>query len=232
MREIIINGIPDNVKRFMERENTLEKRIEYFTILPENFSTSSILIKDDGIIHYSLSMAKVQMSKESYYIRYYNKRGFTFDGKDLRIWFKGNIEQLIIADFLKAMKMEISYKYIPFITKTILKNILKGKIECTPIEILKSYFKTNRLPKECVAPYFLMMESKDAYQCPTKHTLLSARDHATSLYDFIVEYGDGYTSILRNAQVLNKKVDFSANKISLDLINKEFQRTISFHQPF
>lgn len=230
MREIIIQTTPEHIKTFMDRTDLEAKRVNYFTYLPGNFPTSSILIKDDGTIHYSQSMAKVQISKESYYIRYYDKKGFTFDGKNLRLWFKRPIEQLNLYAFLKAMNMEVDSKYTQYITSTILKNILKGKIVCTPIEILKAYFKSNRLPREAVAPYFLKMETT-VY--PSKHLLLMARDHTTSVYDFIMNYGDTLSfDVLRNAQILNEKVDCSKSTRELNQINEQFKSRIDSYSPF
>ena len=230
MREIIIQTTPEQVKRFMERTDLEAKRVHYFNFLPGNFQTSSILIKDDGTIHYSQSMAKVQLSKESYYIRYYDKKGFTFDGKNLRVWFKRRFDELNIHAFLKAMNMEVDSKYTQYITATILKNILKGKIVCTPIEILKAYFKANRLPREGVAPYFLKMETSNY---ANKHLLLMARDHTTSVYDFIMNYGDYVDfDVLRNAQVLNEKIDCSKSKEELNQINLKFRARIESHSPF
>ena len=230
MREIIIETTPGHIKTFMDRTDLEAKRVAYFNHLPGNFPTSSILIKDDGIIHYSQSMAKVQISKESYYIRYYNKKGFTFDGKNLRVWFKNPFDQLNIYAFLKAMNMEVPSVYAQHITPTILKNILKGKIECTPIEILKAYFKANRLPREGVAPYFLKLETGHAI---SKHQLLMARDHATSVYDFIVNYTNDFNhEIIRNAQVLNEKIDFSKSTNELNMINAQFRARIESYSPF
>ena len=230
MKEIIIETTPGHIKTFMERTDLEAKRVAYFNHLPSSFSTSSILIKDDGTIHYSQSMAKVQISKESYYIRYYNKKGFTFDGKNLRVWFKNSIDQLNIYGFLKAMNMEVPSVYAQHITATILKNILKGKIECTPIEILKAYFKANRLPREAVAPYFLKLETGHAI---SKHQLLMARDHATNVYDFIVNYTNDFQhELIRNAQVLNEKVDFSKSTRELSLINAQLRARIESYNPF
>ena len=230
MKEIIIQTTPGHIKTFMERTDLEAKRVHYFNHLPGNFQTSSILIKDDGTIHYSQSMAKVQLSKESYYIRYYDKRGFTFDGKDLRVWFKRRFDELNIHAFLKAMDMEVASHYTQYITPTILKNILKGKIACTPIEILKAYFKANRLPREAVAPYFLKMEIGNY---PNKHLLIIARDHATSVYDFIMNYGDYVDfEVLRNAQVLNEKIDCSKSKEELNQINLQFRARIESYNPF
>ena len=230
MKEIIIETTPEHIKKFMDRTDLEAKRVHYFNFLPPNFQTSSILIKDDGTIHYSQSMAKVQISKESYYIRYYDKKGFTFDGKDLRIWFKRRFDELNIYAFLKAMNMEVASHYTQYITATILKNILKGKIACTPIEILKAYFKSNRLPREAVAPYFLKIETGNY---PNKHLLLMARDHATSVYDFIMNYGDYVDfDVLRNAQVLNEKIDCSKSKEELNQINLKFRARIESHSPF
>lgn len=230
MREIIIETTPERIKKFMERTDLEAKRVNYFTYLPADFPTSSILIKDDGTIHYSQSMGKVQISKNSYYIKYHNKKGFTFDGKDLRVWFKGRFEQLDIYAFLKAMNMEVAQMYTNYITATILKNILKGKIECTPIEILKAYFKTSRIPRECVAPYFLKMETGNY---PNKYLLTLARDHTTSVYDFIMNYGDNVDfDILKNAQILNEKIDCSKNKEELNRINLEFRYRIDSYNPF
>ena len=126
--------------------------------------------------------------------------------------------------------MEVDSKYTQYITATILKNILKGKIECTPIEILKAYFKANRLPREAVAPYFLKLETGHGI---SKHQLLMARDHATNVYDFIVNYTNDFQhEMIRNAQVLNEKVDFSKSTRELSLINAQFRARIESYNPF
>jgi hypothetical protein len=227
-RTIVINDVPQRIKDFMEKENTKEKRIQFFVGLSP-FSSSSILIKEDGTIHYSQCTGKVMLSKNSYYIRHYDKRGFTFDGKDVRIWFKQTIDMLYLRDFFVAMKISISDKYFPFITKTVLRDILKGKIS-TGVDILKAYFKLNRLPKECVAPYFLKLESasNNAYTSnyPGKHDLLIARDHAESLYDFIVNYNLESVQILRNAQILDKQINFARDKDDLRRLNSELEGII------
>ena len=227
-RTIIVNDVPQNIKDFMEKENTKDKRIEYFMGLSP-FSTSSILMREDGTIHYSQCTGKVMLSKNSYYIRHYDKRGFTFDGKDVRIWFKQTIDMLHLSDFFVAMKISISDKYFPFITKTVLRDILKGKIS-TGVDILKAYFKLNRLPKECVAPYFLKIESasNNAYTSnyPSKHDLLIARDHAQSLYDFIVNYHAEDIQILRKGQVLDKQINFARDKSELIRLNGELNGII------
>ena len=77
--EIKIYDTPERVKKFLAKEDDRNKRIEYFMGIPP-FSASNILVKDDGVMHYSQSTGKIMMSKNSYYIRYYDKRGFTFDG--------------------------------------------------------------------------------------------------------------------------------------------------------
>lgn len=232
MKEIKIYDTPERVKKFLAKEDDRNKRIEYFMGIPP-FSASNILIKDDGVMHYSQSTGKIMMSKNSYYINYYNKRGFTFDGKDLRIWFKHDIQMIDIGDVLKALKINISSKYRPFITKTILRDILKGKIS-TGVDILKAYFKLSRLPKECVGPYFLLMESNvdNAYSrnYPDKHSLLVARDHAESVYDYIVNYQDWFCEILSSAQILDKKIKFSRDKQELVQLNKELRGIINFNQ--
>ena len=231
-RTIVINDVPEHIKKFMEKENTKDKRIQYFIGLSP-FSSSSILIKEDGTIHYSQCTGKVMLSKNSYYIRHYDKRGFTFDGKDVRIWFKQTIDGLYLRDFFVAMKISISDKYFPFITKTVLRDILKGKIS-TGVDILKAYFKLNRLPKECVAPYFLKLESasNNAYTSnyPGKHDLLIARDHAESLYDFIVNYNLESVQILRNAQILNKQINFARDKDDLRRLNSELEGIVRISQ--
>ena len=232
MQEIKIYDTPERVKKFLAREDDRNKRIEYFMGIPP-FSSSNILIKDDGVMHYSQSTGKIMMSKNSYYIRYYDKRGFTFDGKDLRIWFKQDINTIDIAEVLKALKVDIDMKYRPFITKTVLRDILKGKIS-TGVDVLKAYFKLNRLPKECVAPYFLLLESNvdNVYRSnyPDKHLLLVARDHAESLYDFIVNYQDWFYDILHSAQVLDKKIKFSRSEEELVQLNTELRGIIDFNQ--
>lgn len=231
-RTIIINDVPEHIKKFMEKENTKDKRIQYFIGLSP-FSSSSILIKEDGTIHYSQCTGKVMLSKNSYYIRHYDKRGFTFDGKDVRIWFKQTIDMLHLSDFFVVMKMGISDKYLPFITKTVLRDILKGKIS-TGVDILKAYFKLNRLPKECVAPYFLKIESASnnpyTSNYPGKHDLLIARDHAQSLYDFIVNYDFESVQILRNAQILDKQINFARDKDDLHRLNGELEGIIRISQ--
>ena len=231
-RTIVINDVPQRIKDFMEKENTKEKRIQFFVGLSP-FSSSSILIKENGTIHYSQCTGKVMLSKNSYYIRHYDKRGFTFDGKDVRIWFKQTIDMLYLRDFFVAMKISISDKYFPFITKTVLRDILKGKIS-TGVDILKAYFKLNRLPKECVAPYFLKLESasNNAYTSnyPGKHDLLIARDHAESLYDFIVNYNLESVQILRNAQILNKQINFARDKKDLRRLNSELEGIVRISQ--
>jgi hypothetical protein len=227
-RTIIINDVPQNIKDFMEKENTKDKRIEYFMGLSP-FSTSSILMREDGTIHYSQCTGKVMLSKNSYYVRHYDKRGFTFDGKDVRIWFKQTIDMLYLRDFFVAMKISISDKYFPFITKTVLRDILKGKIS-TGVDILKAYFKLNRLPMECVAPYFLKIESANHNVShsvyPGKHDLLIAKNHAQSLYDFIVNYDYGYLELLRNAQILDKQINFARDKDDLRRLNSELEGII------
>jgi hypothetical protein len=227
-RTIVINDVPQNIKDFMGKENTKDKRIEYFMGLSP-FPTSSILIKEDGTIHYSQSVGKVMLSKNSYYVRHYDKRGFTFDGKDVRVWFKQTIDMLHLSDFFVAMKIGISNKYFPFITKTVLRDILKGKIS-TGVDILKAYFKLNRLPKECVAPYFLKIESANhnsyTSNYPSKHDLLIARDHAQSLYDFIVNYHAEDIQILRKGQVLDKQINFARDKKDLRRLDKELDGII------
>jgi hypothetical protein len=226
-RTIIINDVPEHIKKFMKKENTKDKRIQYFIGLSP-FAISSILIKEDGTIHYSQCIGKVMLSKNSYYIRHYDKRGFTFDGKDVRIWFKQTIDMLHLSDFFVAMKISISNKYFPFITKTVLRDILKGKIS-TGVDILKAYFKLNRLPKECVGPYFLKIESasnNSLSNYPAKHDLLIARDHAESLYDFVVNYDIEDTQILRKAQVLDKKINFARDKKDLRRLNSELDGII------
>ena len=227
-RTIIVNDVPQNIKDFMEKENTKDKRIEYFMGLSP-FSTSSILMREDGTIHYSQCTGKVMLSKNSYYIRHYDKRGFTFDGKDVRIWFKQTIDMLHLSDFFVAMKISISDKYFPFITKTVLRDILKGKIS-TGVDILKAYFKLNRLPMECVAPYFLKIESANHNVShsiyPGKHDLLIAKNHAQSLYDFIVNYDYGYLELLRNAQILDKQINFARDKSELIRLNGELNGII------
>ena len=231
-RTIVINDVPQRIKDFMEKENTKEKRIQFFVGLSP-FSSSSILIKENGTIHYSQCTGKVMLSKNSYYIRHYDKRGFTFDGKDVRIWFKQTIDMLYLRDFFKAMKISISDKYFPFITKTVLRDILKGKIS-TGVDILKAYFKLNRLPKECVAPYFLKIESASnnpyTSNYPGKHDLLIARDHAQSLYDFIVNYNLESVQILRNAQILNKQINFARDKDDLRRLNSELEGIVRISQ--
>ena len=231
-RTIIINDVPQNIKDFMEKENTKDKRIEYFMGLSP-FSTSSILMREDGTIHYSQCTGKVMLSKNSYYIRHYDKRGFTFDGKDVRIWFKQTIDMLYLRDFFVAMKISISDKYFPFITKTVLRDILKGKIS-TGVDILKAYFKLNRLPMECVAPYFLKIESANHNVShsiyPGKHDLLIAKNHAQSLYDFIVNYDYGYLELLRNAQILDKQINFARDKSELIRLNGELNGIIRISQ--
>jgi hypothetical protein len=227
-RTIIINDVPEHIKKFMEKENTKDKRIEYFMGLSP-FPTSSILMREDGTIHYSQCTGKVMLSKNSYYIRHYDKRGFTFDGKDVRIWFKQTIDMLYLRDFFVAMKISISDKYFPFITKTVLRDILKGKIS-TGVDILKAYFKLNRLPMECVAPYFLKIESANHNVShsiyPGKHDLLIAKNHAQSLYDFIVNYDYGYLELLRNAQILDKQINFARDKSELIRLNGELNGII------
>ena len=231
-RTIVINDVPEHIKKFMEKENTKDKRIQYFIGLSP-FSSSSILIKENGTIHYSQCTGKVMLSKNSYYIRHYDKRGFTFDGKDVRIWFKQTIDMLYLRDFFVAMKISISDKYFPFITKTVLRDILKGKIS-TGVDILKAYFKLNRLPKECVAPYFLKIESASnnpyTSNYPGKHDLLIARDHAQSLYDFIVNYNLESVQILRNAQILNKQINFARDKDDLRRLNSELEGIVRISQ--
>jgi hypothetical protein len=110
-----------------------------------------------------------------------------------------------------------------------LRDILKGKIS-TGVDILKAYFKLNRLPKECVAPYFLKLESasNNAYTSnyPSKHDLLIARDHAQSLYDFIVNYDFESVQILRNAQILDKQINFARDKDDLRRLNSELEGII------
>lgn len=232
MQEIKIYDTPERVKKFLAREDDRNKRIEYFMGIPP-FSSSNILIKDDGVMHYSQSTGKIMMSKNSYYIRYYDKRGFTFDGKDLRIWFKQDINTIDIAEVLKALKIDIDMKYRPFITKTVLRDILKGKIS-TGVDVLKAYFKLNRLPKECVAPYFLLLESNTSnhyiHNYPDKHSLLIARDHAESMYDFIVNYQHWFYDVLHSAQVLDKKIKFSRSQEELMQLNTELRGIIDFNQ--
>jgi hypothetical protein len=227
-RTIVINDVPQRIKDFMGKENTKDKRIQYFIGLSP-FPTSSILIREDGTIHYSQCIGKVMLSKNSYYIRHYDKRGFTFDGKDVRIWFKQTIDMLHLSDFFVVMKMGISDKYLPFITKTVLRDILKGKIS-TGVDILKAYFKLNRLPKECVAPYFLKIESASnnpyTSNYPGKHDLLIARDHAQSLYDFIVNYHAEDIQILRKGQVLDKQINFARDKKDLRRLDRELDGII------
>jgi hypothetical protein len=227
-KTIIINDVPQRIKDFMGKENTKDKRIQYFIGLSP-FPTSSILIREDGTIHYSQCIGKVMLSKNSYYVRHYDKRGFTFDGKDVRIWFKQTIDMLHLSDFFVAMKIGISNKYFPFITKTVLRDILKGKIS-TGVDILKAYFKLNRLPMECVAPYFLKIESANHNVShsiyPGKHDLLIAKNHAQSLYDFIVNYDYGYLELLRNAQILDKQINFARDKDDLRRLNSELEGII------
>lgn len=199
---------PGSYKRFMYYQNVANR----------TYADANLLIKDDGVIHYSYTTYKMKRSKDGYYRSNAKRQGFTLDEKGkLKIWFGGTVQGIPhLTDVLKALNKEwFTLGLMGILTKGLLEKVLNSKIT-NPTDYAKAYIKVMRI--NC-SPKLLL-------NAVTQHNIVSsyiyrgaqlAKD-LNHFLEYMIRYKqqDLYSNenfnhiqdLERQAMILGKKIDY------------------------
>lgn len=227
MQNIVIVPAGQELTDFMSLEPGAYKRYMYYqSIADRNFFDASLLIKDDGNIHYSYSVYKIKRSKDGYYRANNKRQGFTLNEKGkLNIWFGGSVQGMPhLLEVLTALKKEwFTSELTNILTKGLLEKVLNGKIT-NAYDYAKAYIKAMRIscsPKlllESVKSASLVSSNiyRGAQVAKDLNHYLDYRLQKQKPHSFAGEESFSHMADLeRQAMILGKKIDYmwSANRL-------------------
>lgn len=167
-QHIIIHPFTQETKEFLDLPDGPYKNLQYINKMRGvSLVEGSLLIKDDGVIHYSYINYKLQPNKTGgYYKKATEKHGFTLNEKGkLKIWFGENPGSIPLLDkVLTALKIDwLKGGLMHFLTKGVLEKVLTGKVT-NPTDFAKAYLKANRIK----ASHSLFLKAVDAGMIKSK----------------------------------------------------------------
>jgi hypothetical protein len=143
--KIVISDQTQEMTDFLALPSGVFKNLQYQNnVSGRGYHTASLLFRD-GYIYYCSMTLSVKSSGSTYYVRQGKKEGFTFDGKKVKVWYAGNLNNLPqMGGMLKALKVEwITHKIYSILTPGLFAKVLRGKIT-NPIDYCREYLKSVR----------------------------------------------------------------------------------------
>lgn len=216
----------DDVKSFMEREASAYKNILYAkSFKGKEFFTISI-IEEGDITYYCESSVIIMKSKQSYYFRPMNKRGFTIDKGKFKLWFGTTSKSLSLDIIFKHYKIDwIDKSLYPILSPSILGSVITGKIT-NPTDVAKKYLSYIRCKDVSHKLYLQCLDKKLNPSFLFKIMNVSTdKNHAL---EYIL--GNNYYNILKDtveqAEVLDYKIDFKWSALRIKEEHKKLTNMI------
>lgn len=210
MRTILLD-IPQNVKDFIAMPDGIYKNICFKNFKGNSWNECNVVEKE-GKLFYSSCNITIRCNKGKYWLSPKDKKGFTFDGKKVNVWFGGSVDKLeyfhLLFTHLKKEWVNKDYLYT-YITKSSLEKILKGAIT-NPIDLLKHFLKYTRIK---ASPQILYNVIKDklifkqrflraAYTAKNVNHLLEAHLNNIPFAEHIL------SDCIEQCHILGKQIDF------------------------
>lgn len=199
---------------FTAMPDGLAKNVHYYNnIHGRNFTEASIT-KKEGFIYYSTNTFKmVKSTKSSYYIKRITKDGFTIDEKGkVKFWFNKSIFQMpFINEVFKHFNFNwLDVKLYSFITKGIFEKMIAGKIT-NNTDVCKAYIKAMRL--NCSPALFLQLFQTSSISKQDFLRQASVAKDVNHFIEYLLLPNDTrsylvYEDMIKEAQILEKKIDF------------------------
>lgn len=206
--------LPKFVSDFLELEPGPIKNIKYKHLLSKNFTLFNISEKGEDK-YYSETTYGIFRGKDNYYIKVIKRKGITYNNKTLKFWYGGNITFIYLNKLFELKKINIEEKYHCLITKTILKDILNGKI-LSPLEIVTRYFKLNRI-KCSPSLFFFKMNDYNMYNL--KYLILQLNKITDDINPLLINHDykiiDHFMANSELIYDMNEKIDFELSKTEL-----------------
>lgn len=206
---IEVQKAPEYIQKFLDIEDTLYKKILFHKdIAGKQFQLINCKM-EDGKIYWSETMFVMKPGKGCYYKKASQKRGFTFDGKKLNIWFGRNVAELSHKDIFTTLNIDwMESSLYNYITKPGLERILKGKIT-NPIDFLKHFLKLQRME---ASPTFMYKWIKNG-SSSTRNYFLSIA-YCVKNIDHFLQNPDLHLKhqvhdIVEQCKILDKKIDWN-----------------------
>ena len=229
----MIVDVPYDIKEFFAMEDGPVKNIMYYNkIIGRDYPVSDILKKEDGTMHHAHCVYTVKKGKK-YYPKLKTKKGFTLDSKGkLKIWFGSNMQNSQhLYDVLVALKHDwfVNDSFLwGFMTKTLYEKILTGKIT-NPIDFLSGYLKLSRIKASPKLLYDVCKRRGFSKAALLKNAAV-AKD-----FNHFLEWemgremslsGDTPGDMIRQALILDKKIDFKWSPRRLEEEHRNWTREI------
>lgn len=222
MQNITIEPVGQNITDFLALEPGMNKRYQYYqNIADRSFTDASLIIKDDGVIHYAYSVYKIKRSKDGYYRHKTKRQGFTYENGKLEVWFGGNINSIPnIIDVLKHLNKEwFTSDLTGILTKGLLQKVLNGKIT-NPFDYAKAYIKQMRI--NCSPKLVLEVVQKHNKNSAQIHRAAQVAKDLNHYFEFVIDQSDkNYPEAMpidilldleKQAMILDKKIDYRWSK--------------------
>ena len=239
MEIIQIEPIQQEFTNFMNMEDGIAKRIEYYkSMMSRTFREAVLCKKEDGHIYYSVKSVMVKKGKNCFYVKRHVTDGFTIDPKGkLKVWFNKTVFQM---PFLNSVFHHYNFNWLhqkmqPYLTKTILEKMFNGKLTNNR-DVAAAYLKMMKI--DCSATLFVkMLECNTGI---TKEDFLRqsaiAKDVNHLLEEYISRSGqdesrnyDRYNMLndmVQEAQILEEKIDYKWSTLRLKEVHKQWTSKI------
>jgi hypothetical protein len=227
-KRIELYPYPEEVTAFFNIKDPILQRIKYYNEMVGNrWGRGNILFRD-GNMYFSTCSMVIRKSSASFYTKTREKKGFTFDGKKLRIWFGRDINSINISLLATYMNWNwLDTITQEWVTKSILEKILQGKIT-NPLQVIRAYLKSTRIK---ASPKFVYDAIRRKTKPLTRINLIRYAPYIKHVDHYILEgiKTDRFKhmdDLIRQAAILDRKIDCQWSEKRLNALHHQWTQDI------